>query len=106
MGPGPPQGSEQVSWVRMGSPRCLPKTPSPNGTALEVLEFRDLASLPPPPAFESHPSSRDSEGLSSSRRLLLGRRGRFCEGQIWRVGPQELQVSGGGCVVSGPRTLG
>lgn len=90
-----------------GQPQMSAQDPSADWTALEVLEFRDHPphqSWPPTsniaasPAFEPYPSSRDTEGLSSSRLLLLGRRGRFCKGQIWKAGLQERQnrVSGGG----------
>lgn len=100
-----------------GKPQMSARPPSPNWTALEVLEFRDhpphqswpsTSNIVPSPAFETYTSSRDSEGVSSSRLLLLGRRGRFCKGQIWRTGPQELQnqVFGGGGVLSGHRILG
>lgn len=85
----------------MGSLEYLPKTPSPSPGALAGLEFGDCfphqpwpptSNIAPPPALEPYPSPRDSEGPSSSRSLLLGRRGRFCKGQIWGVGLRSYGV--------------
>lgn len=41
------------------------------------------------------PSPKDSEGLSSSRSLLLGRRGQFCKGKIWGGEASGATESGG-----------
>lgn len=70
-----------------GQPRiCQPEIPRPGPATLEGDHplhqcWPPACNIAPFPIFQPYLSPSDS-GLSSSRILLLGRRGRFCKGQM------------------------